>query len=123
MAARTAYRDLKTSAAKSLGNHRVGACSVQDQRGTYLVFPLGFFKQITDTTQISFAFLANIAHEKNSGTCFDGRFLKGLQYGDQRGNTGAIVTDSRGKYFAAFGMNINLRLRRKNGIDVRSECD
>jgi hypothetical protein len=130
MAARTGDDELKTAAAKSLGDDVVRAGTVEGdergKRGRGDIFGGGRQMpavEMAHAAQIAFALFTDIGDKEHGHGGLNADLMEGGSQGPESGKSGAVVTDAGTEKLGVLAANVERRGGGEDGIEMSAESD
>src|SRR6266481_4821023 len=121
VAAGTGDGGFEAAGGQRFGGYVVGAGAVKDNHGFQL--RLVGFDEGAHAAEIAFTFFANVGDEKDGAARLDMGFLASAGYGDERGETRAVIGDSGGEEAITVVADFYFGGGGKDGVEMGGEHD
>src|SRR6266436_2379989 len=121
VAAGTVDGGFEAAGGQRFGGDVVGAGAIKDNYGFQL--RLVGFDEGAHAAEIAFTFFANVGDEKDGAARLDMGFLASAGYGDERGETRAVIGDSGGEEAITVVADFYFGGGGKDGVEMGGEHD
>ncbi len=113
--------NFETSRGERFRGDVIGAGAVENDCG--FEFGAVGVDESAHAAEVAFAFFADIGDEENCAARFDSGFMDRARDGDQCGQAGAVVGNSRRVQAFGVAANFHFGAGRKDGVEMRGEHD
>src|SRR5260370_40165165 len=123
MAVRATKGDFKAAAAKGLGYVGIGARAINDEKGMDGILPRSRGENVAHAAQVALAFFTYVAEENDVGCKRDLGAFERRGYGQNRYDSGCIITDARPVEPGPFLARLQTSAHREDRVQMCAHAD